>query len=96
MNILRSRVLWGILIILAGIGLLLQGLGFIQIEMSDLFWGIAFLLGGAVFLSVYFQDKEHWWAFIPGFTLLGVAALLLLGFLIPGGIGEQCWATLWS
>jgi hypothetical protein len=51
------------------------------------------------------SDRAHWWALIPGFTLLGLAALIGLEWLFPtvgdavggavflGGVGLSFWAV---
>ncbi len=78
---LGSRVFWGAVLILGGLMLLLQNLGYF--EFGGLFWGALFLLGGLFFLSAYMNNHANWWAFIPGFTLLGIGVLILLGELAP-------------
>ncbi len=71
--------------IFLGVGLLLIGVvSFLQvmnvIELQGEWWGYffsgLFLLGGLVFLSVLVSDRKQWWAAIPGFTLLGLGALI--------------------
>lgn len=71
------RVAAGVLIILVGIVLLVHQLGWI--ELSGDFWGISFMLvGGVIFLTLYFSDRAQWWPLIPGGILAswGVASLL--------------------
>jgi hypothetical protein len=77
-----SRVLWGSLLILAGVMFLLQNLGVFR--FGDLFWGLLFILGGGVFLSIFLQDRLQWWWIIPGFTLLGIGLIISLTVLMPG------------
>jgi hypothetical protein len=36
------------------------------------------------FLTVFLQNRLYWWALIPGFTLFGIAALILVSWLAPG------------
>ncbi|MCO6452374.1 MAG: hypothetical protein J5I90_16465 [Caldilineales bacterium] len=102
----NTALIWGGLLILLGLGLLLQNLGFF--DFGDL-WGLIFsalfIVGGAAFLMVYVQDQENWWALIPGFILLGIGAgvglaLLPLPFadqltgpVIVGGISLAFWAV---
>lgn len=81
MKWLTSRTLWGILLIVGGILFLLDNLNIIN--FGDIFWGIVLGIGGLGFLSVYFTDRQHWWALIPGSTLLAIATLILLNFLVP-------------
>jgi hypothetical protein len=78
----ESRMLWGALLILAGLAFLLQNLGILP--MGDLFWALLFGLGGVAFLSVFVTNRENWWGLIPGLTLLGIGLLIALGTLAPG------------
>jgi hypothetical protein len=78
---LESRVLWGSLLILAGLIFLMQTI--FHIQLGDLFWAALLALGGLVFISVYLNERRHWWALIPGFTLLGVAATVFLSSFFP-------------
>lgn len=79
---LGSRILWGSLLILAGVMFLLQNMGVFR--FGDLFWGLLFFLGGGAFLSVFLQDRLQWWAIIPGFTLVGIGTIISLTVLAPG------------
>lgn len=82
-----SRVLWGGLLILAGLAILLQNIGLVPI-ISALFWGPLMAVGGIFFLLWYLNDRGNWWAIIPAFTLLSIAFQILLGSLFPQ-IAEQ-------
>jgi hypothetical protein len=100
----ESRVLWGVVLIALGGVLLLQAFGLLDWLMT-LFWVLAFGVAGAAFLIVFLSDQSRWWAVIPGFTLLGLAALIGLDWLWPaagealggtvflGGIGLSFWAV---
>jgi hypothetical protein len=77
-----SRILWGSLLILAGVMFLLQNLGVFR--FGDLFWGVLFILGGGAFLAGFLQDRTQWWAIIPGLTLLGIGVIISLTVLAPG------------
>jgi hypothetical protein len=79
---LSSRLIWGTLLVLGGIALLLQNLEILP-AAGSLFWMAIFLLGGLAFLGVYFENRENWWAFIPGFTLLGLSASSLMEIILP-------------
>ena len=81
-NWLQSRVFWGAMLILAGLMLLLQN--FLGIRLGSIFWSLIFGIGSLVFLSVFFGNRDHWWALIPGFTLLSLALVILVDFLAPG------------
>ncbi len=72
-----NQILIGVLLVLAGIVFLVQQL--FHIPLGGLFISLFFAAGGIVFLYVVLRDKEKWWAYIPGFTLLGLAALIAGG-----------------
>lgn len=81
-KLMQSRILWGVLLILAGVIFLLQN--FFGFAFGGVFWGLLFGLGSFIFLSVYFTNREHWWALIPGFTLLGIGLTILMSSFAPG------------
>lgn len=81
MNNNRGYMGLGILLLIAGAVLLLQNLGVFGPIVTNLIWVLLFGLGGLAFLLVFFFNREHWWALIPGCTLLGLAVLI--------GFGEQ-------
>ncbi len=97
------NALWGLLLIGLGVLYLLQNFGVLQ--GLDFIWPVVFALGGAAFLIVFFANRAYWWALIPGFTLLGLAATtgsqLLLsefpgqwsGAIFLGAIGLSFWAV---
>jgi hypothetical protein len=94
---IESRLLWGLLLIVAGGLFLLQNLGLF--EASGLVWAVLLGLGGVFFISLFIQSREQWWGLIPGITLLSIALLIFLdnifprasnllgGTIILGGIG---------
>ena len=91
-----------ILLIVVGILLLLQNFG-ILVGVVALIWSLIFGVGGLIFLYMFLTDRTQWWAIIPGFTLLGLAALITLDQFLPrvgdalggtlflGGIGLAFW-----
>ncbi|MCS6827203.1 MAG: hypothetical protein NZ553_11365 [Caldilinea sp.] len=96
---------WGALLILLGVFLLLQATGILG-ALSDLFWALAFTAAGSVFLYTFLTAvQERWWAALPGFTLLGLAATIFYGRFAPpllagvggaiflGSIGLGFWAV---
>ena len=97
------RIIGGILLIAAGALFLLQNLGIFAV--GDYLWPFLFGAGGLVFLYVFLTDRANWWAIIPGFTLLGLAAMIALdqfapqigetwgGALFLGGIGLAFWVV---
>lgn len=96
------RAVGGILLIVVGILLLLQGFEILGVVVA-LIWALVFGAAGLVFLYVFLTDRANWWAAIPGFGLLGIAALIALdefwpqvgdavgGALFLGGIGLAFW-----
>jgi hypothetical protein len=78
---LDPRIVIGILLIVGGILFLLQNLNLLP--GGDVFWAIAFGLGALIFLWTFISDRQQWWALIPGFALLGIAARFVVGLLVP-------------
>jgi hypothetical protein len=96
------RTVAAILLIVVGILLLLQNVGILG-GVVALIWSLIFAAGGLVFLYVFLTNRVHWWALIPGFALLSIAALIALdqflprvgdalgGTIVLGGIGLAFW-----
>ncbi len=78
----RTRMALGALLVGAGILVLLQNLGVIRSGL-ELLWSVCFLAAGGIFTFVFLNDRKNWWAVIPGFTLLGIGALILLNWALP-------------
>ncbi|MBL7064252.1 MAG: hypothetical protein ISS49_08630 [Anaerolineae bacterium] len=97
------HVVGGILLIAAGILFLLQNLGILAV--GAYLWPFIFGAGGLVFLYVFLTNRANWWAVIPGFVLLSLAAMMALdqfapqigetwgGALFLGGIGLAFWVV---
>ena len=81
MKNLSKQALFGTLLVLAGIVFLVQQI--FHLPIGGLFVSMFFLAGGLVFLYVVLKNKEHWWALIPGSTLVGLAVLIACGDLAP-------------
>jgi hypothetical protein len=75
MEDLRSRLLIGLLLVAGGILFLLQNFGLIPTDMP-LLWMIVFGVAGLAFVFAFALGRREWWGWIPGLTLLGLAALL--------------------
>jgi hypothetical protein len=93
------RFLVGGALVLGGILMLLDKTG-ILLGATNYFWAGLLTIGAAIFLFWFFSDRTRWWAAIPGFTLLGMAASTLLldrlgwgGLAFLGGIGVGFWAV---
>ena len=69
------RIVFGLLLLVGGGLALAQAMGYLK-NASDIFWGGLFLAVGLVFLTLLFGG--HWWSAFPGFTLVGLGALILL------------------
>ncbi len=75
-----NNLIWGVLLSLAGIGLLLFNLDvFVQFE-PYVQYGAAALLGlfALLFVGGYLSARENWWRLIPGWTLIALAAMVYL------------------
>ena len=81
MKILESRILWGGLLVLAGILFLVQNLGLFRV--GDLFWVVLLALAGVFFLSLFLQNRANWWPLIPGLTLISVGVIVLINWISP-------------
>ena len=84
-----SRLLWGLLLVAAGALLLLQNLNLLPFQniVWGLIWAGAFIAAGAIFLMTFMRDRANWWAIIPGLTLLGIGAVIVLSMIFPGNAG---------
>ncbi len=69
---IESRTFWGILLIVGGLLFLSQSLGLV---ILNTLWPVVFVAAGAVFLYAFAQQRQNWWAVIPGMALLGISAL---------------------
>jgi len=82
------HVIGGILLIAAGVLFLLQNFGILGGDIV-LLWSLLFGAGGLVFLYVFLTNRANWWAVIPGFVLLSLAAVIALDQLAPQA--EETW-----
>ena len=93
LDLKNNSTLWGLLLIVLGAFLLLQVTGLLG-ALSDLFWSLAFGAAGAVFLYVFLTGLHtRWWAAIPGFTLLGLAATIFYGRFAPPLLSDMTGAV---
>lgn len=98
----QSRVIWGSILILAGILFFLQEFQILGSAFEYL-WLILMAAGSGAFLWMYFTKPEQWWAVIPGLTLLGLTLVGLdnifqimpgnnwIGAVFLGSIGLAFW-----
>ncbi len=96
------RIIFGLVLIAAGILFMLENIGIFQVG-AGLVW--AMILGGAGLTSLYVFaiNRDNWWALIPGCTLTAIGASIGLGVIAPalenifggamilGGIGLSFW-----
>ena len=79
----NKPTIWGVLLIALGAFFLLQVTGLFGV-LSGLFWSLACAAAGAVFHYVFLTGiHSRWWAAIPGFTLLGLAATVFYDRFAP-------------
>jgi hypothetical protein len=71
-----SLILGGALIVL-GLGLLAENLDLLG-EWNAPVWSLLLGAFSLVFLVTYINDREQWWALIPGLAILGVAVAVFL------------------
>jgi hypothetical protein len=76
MKILRSKAFWGLILVLMGVVLLFQSLGWF--EGTDIFWMALCGAGGILFLAAFISDRSAWWLIIPAFSLIGISVALAL------------------
>jgi hypothetical protein len=81
------RLTAGILLITAGVFLLLDRFGVIP-SILPFIWTALFAASGVVFVIFYAMDRRHWWALIPGFTLIGLSATTGTALFFTDLIGE--------
>lgn len=81
MNRSRDALVWGIILLIAGLIFLLWNFGvFANLSgVAELVIAGLFALAGLGFLASYLMGREDWWKVIPGFALLSVGAIVFLG-----------------
>lgn len=82
-NMVDRGTIWGILLVSIGGLFLLQTMGILDFAWQMTI-GIGFLIGAAIFGSVFARDRRHWWAVFPAFALGFIGAMILLDDLTPG------------
>ena len=96
------RIVFGLVLIVAGSMFLLQNMGIFYGGVS-LLWAILVGSAGVASLYVFANNRENWWALIPGTTLIAIALNIFLDMISPrmsnifgggialGGIGLSFW-----
>jgi hypothetical protein len=85
MRFLKSRAIWGALLIVLGILFLLESLEILVIGSA---WAILFAIGGLAFGYTFLENRDHWWAIIPAFVLLSLGVLIGVDTYAPK-LGDQ-------
>ena len=103
MKRLDFRIIFGVVLVLAGVIFMLDTLNILR-GASGLIGALLFAAGGAAFLYFFMTHRDQWWAIIPGFVLLGLAAVIAIetlplrdtgpisGGVFLGSIGLAFWA----
>ena len=88
------NIIWGVLLIAAGVLFLLQTNGLLGDTASvawQIVWAIVFAAAGVAFVWRFLIDRAgEWWAVIPGSALLGLALLLTM-YLLGLAEGNAAW-----
>lgn len=80
------RILLGILLVIVGIAALLDSMN--VIPFGGLLWGVLFVFGGVTFIVYLLQNRNAWWAIIPGVVLIGLGFIILVSSIFPNFQGE--------
>ena len=81
----NNRVVFGLLLILAGVLMMLQQLDLIPGGWEDIIFSIGFLVGTVFFVTVFLNDRSQWWAALLSFIFAGLTLVQVLDLLFPQG-----------
>lgn len=87
MRSLGLRLVGSVLLIAAGI-LLLLGYAGVLPNILPYLWIVLFAISGVFFLITYAVDRRHWWALLPGCTLLGLGATSIVAVFNPDSVSD--------
>lgn len=85
MKLLRSRALWGLLLIGMGVLFLIESLGILSVGGA---WAVLFFAAAIAFGSIFLDNREAWWAIIPAMAMFGIGAMIVAGAYL-GQAGDQ-------
>lgn len=77
------RVIFGLLLIVAGVLLGLQQFGYLTGDFGDVFGTLAFGLGLVFFLGIFLADRSQWWAALVSFIFLGLTLTSAVELFLP-------------
>lgn len=78
------RIIFGLLLILAGVLFGLQELNLISGNWEDPVFTLAYGVGFVFFLLSFLEDRTRWWAALAGLILLGLTLAQASEMLLPG------------
>ncbi len=70
----KWTVIWGVLLVYAGVLMLLESINSLQV--SPWWWVLLFVAGGVAFVAGYIEVPARWWAAILAGFSLGLAAMI--------------------
>ena len=76
----NNSLIWGVILLVIGLGFLLWNLGVFSKFQATAQWVLVgfFAIVGLGFFVSYLMSREQWWKVIPAFTLLSVAGIIYL------------------
>jgi len=78
----KWTVIWGVLLVYAGVLMLLESINSLQV--SPWWWVLLFVAGGVAFVAGYIEVPARWWAAILAGFSLGLAAMILWNLIGEG------------
>lgn len=82
-----SNLLWGIVLVAAGLYWLLENLNIVPMPQGWA-WGIAFAVVGLLFLGVWLRDRAQVFNLIPGILFLALGIMVLGDYVWPQSTGN--------
>ncbi len=103
MKVNRSEIIWGVVLVLAGLFFLGQNMGIVP-DLSPILWTLVFGAVSAGFFVTYFtRGKAEWWWLFPAFGSGAIGSIIALselgldgnylGTLFMGAVSLPFWAA---
>ncbi|MCE1254990.1 MAG: hypothetical protein LWX83_15765 [Anaerolineae bacterium] len=91
MKFYNSRLVVGLVLILAGVLSLLQATGLVTIgnQLHPAIVSSVFGLAGLLFLGILINHRQDWWVLFPGMALSGLSVIIMLDAFAP----QIAWAS---